>query len=152
MGAKVEKDPRSSDFGKIQIGNTRLDPLAGLAQVTTFLKRLQSGKLKTTDGSLKPARSGETTWNFIRSKFTPILGAAFDTRDILVGQKPPAGHPQILAKTSKNFPYVEGVIPQLVVPLGFRDVQEVMQEQGVPKGLAIELLNLFGWGMQHYGK
>lgn len=32
----VNWDWRSSDFGKIRIGDTRLDPMAGLAQVTTL--------------------------------------------------------------------------------------------------------------------
>lgn len=147
MGAKVEKDPRSSDFGKMVIGNTRIDPLAGLAQVTTFLGRVATGQTKTAKG-IKPLRGDDMKYGaddtfdiatrFLRTKFSPVLGAAVDisSGQNVVGQKVTPG------ETLKN----------LVIPLGFRDVQAVMKEQGVPKGLAIELLNLFGWGVQNYGK
>lgn len=42
----IEVDPRSSDFGKVRFGNTYLDPLAGLAQVTVFLSRVASGETR----------------------------------------------------------------------------------------------------------
>jgi len=42
----IELDPRSSDFGKVRFGNTYLDPLAGLAQVTVFLARVGAGETR----------------------------------------------------------------------------------------------------------
>src|SRR5690606_9183358 len=42
-GAKVGVDPHSSDFGKIIIGNTRLDPMVGLSQTATFTTRVLTG-------------------------------------------------------------------------------------------------------------
>lgn len=42
----IELDPRSSDFGKVRFGNTYLDPLAGLAQVTVFLARVGTGETR----------------------------------------------------------------------------------------------------------
>lgn len=53
----IELDPRSADFGKVRFGNTFLDPLAGLAQVTTFLARVATGETKTSP------------------KFDPVTGA-----------------------------------------------------------------------------
>lgn len=42
----IEVDPRSSDFGKVRFGNTFIDPLAGLAQVTVFLSRVATGETR----------------------------------------------------------------------------------------------------------
>jgi hypothetical protein len=39
-GAEVEKDPRSTDFGKIKVGNTRFDPSGGIASIVTLSTRL----------------------------------------------------------------------------------------------------------------
>jgi hypothetical protein len=39
-GAKVETDPTSSDYGKIRIGDTRIDPYAGFQQYIVNAKRL----------------------------------------------------------------------------------------------------------------
>jgi hypothetical protein len=43
-GASVSLDPRSSDFGKIKIGNTRIDPWGGFAQVAKFIAQVSSGQ------------------------------------------------------------------------------------------------------------
>ncbi len=42
----VETDPRSSDFGKIKIGNTRIDPWGGKIQQIILLSKLLSGEVK----------------------------------------------------------------------------------------------------------
>ncbi len=42
----IELDPRSVNFGKVRFGDTFLDPLAGLAQVTVFLARVASGETR----------------------------------------------------------------------------------------------------------
>lgn len=42
----IELDPRSANFGKVRFGDTFLDPLAGLAQVTVFLSRVASGETR----------------------------------------------------------------------------------------------------------
>lgn len=151
-GADVEDDPRSADFGKFRFGNTRLDPLFGLAQVTVFLSRLSLGKIKTQKKELKPAQSGATTWNFMRNKFSPVIGSAYDARDILLGQKTPPGHPTEILKIKDTFPYAEGVLPRMVVPISFPEVAKVMDDQGVAKGTVMTMISLFGAGVQTYGK
>ena len=44
-GAEVGKDPRSADFGKIKIGNTRIDTWGGFQQQIRLLSQLVTGKL-----------------------------------------------------------------------------------------------------------
>jgi hypothetical protein len=138
-GAKIETDPRSSDFLKMRFGETRLDPLGGLIQATVFMSRMASGKTKLTgSGKLKPARTLDTIGNFLRNKAAPVPGAIADARDILTGQKPPAGHPQTLREIARGF----------VLPMSADDLLAALQEQGVPKGVALGILSLFGMGLQ----
>jgi len=158
-GWEVEFDPRSSDFGKIKIGNTRLDPLGGLAQASVFVSRVATGEFKSANSGevrglrpdLRPLnlirdepmndepRYGQSDtsgvmWNFLRSKLSPQLGTFIDV------------------STGKNM-VGEKVTPTdaavgMVIPLSFRDVLVTMEEQGVPAGTAMFLVSLLGAGMQ----
>ncbi len=44
----AETDPRSSDFGKIKIGNTRYDITGGAASIVTLASRIATGSRKST--------------------------------------------------------------------------------------------------------
>ncbi len=149
-GAQIELDPRSSDFMKIRIGNTRLDPLGGLAQATVFLTRFFGGSKKSVNGKISSLQrpsaaeklpfgsddAWDVTGNFIRSKLNPALGTLINLR---AGQDPTGSYfgPKEAAKS-------------LFIPLSFGDIQQAIQEQGVAKGTALALLNLFGLRMQNY--
>lgn len=52
MGAKIELDPRSSDFMKARFGKTRMDIGAGFPQIITLAARLITGQTKTEDGRI----------------------------------------------------------------------------------------------------
>lgn len=86
-GANVDLNTTSSDFGKIKIGNTRIDPTGGMAQYIVLLSRGLQGKTtssitgKTTD--LNSGTYGDPTYlsvvgNFFRNKTTPLVGAILD--------------------------------------------------------------------------
>lgn len=138
-------DPRSSDFGKIKIGNTRLDPLGGLSQATVFAGRLATGETKkASTGEVVPIRGddvpygGATSYsvitNFMRSKLSPLAGTAVD----VVQGKHYDGEPVTPLSTATN----------LIAPLGLRDVVEAIEEHGVETGAAMGLAVMFGWGLQ----
>lgn len=142
---KKEHDPRSSDFGKVVLDNTRIDPWGGLQQVTVLELRLASRATKTLAGDVKStgpdrryggAGAFEIAAQFLRSKLSPIVGSAVDTvaGENLVGEKVTPG----------------SVAVNLSVPLTFRDIYSVMTEQGVPKGTAITILGAFGAGVSNY--
>jgi hypothetical protein len=141
----ISFDPRSSDFGKLRFGDTRLDPLSGLAQATVVTNRVAQGET-VKKGEVVPLRGddvpygGDDTYKvlakFARTKFSPSFGAAVN---IATG-KDVNNKPTTAARE----------IGSLFVPLSMRDVLTVMEEQGVPKGTAINLLQIFGMGLQHH--
>jgi hypothetical protein len=144
-GATIEDDSRSSDFGKLRFGDTRVDPLMGLSQVTVLESKLFSGKRKTAAGRIFPIRgqvpygqqdTSDVIKQFLRSKLSPIIGGALDiaTGKNVVGEK--------VTPTT--------VVSRLAVPLAFNDILEVMEENGIARGTAIQILSLFGMGVQNY--
>lgn len=87
-GAEVETDPRSTDFGKIKVGDTRVDIWAGESQMARFLVQLATGQHKTQAKDVIDAPRYKVVEKFIRTKLAP--GAAlvadatiFGGRDIL---------------------------------------------------------------------
>ncbi len=79
MGAEVEKDPRSSDFGKIKVGRTRVDVWGGFQQIARSTAQLISGKSKAvSSGELFSKTRLETFGRFIQSKLSPVAGLGIE--------------------------------------------------------------------------
>lgn len=57
-GVTVVDDPDSADFGKIQFGDTRFDPPAGLQQYIVLLHRIGSGEKTSTTGARETREMG----------------------------------------------------------------------------------------------
>lgn len=153
----VESDPRSRNFGKMRFGNTYVDPLAGLAQTTTFATQMITGEKKTAGKQeVQPlARYGRLSdvtgdqygkktpfWDdiagvmtyFARTKLAPLPSALIDAR---------TGYDVIGRETS---PVQEA--KELIVPMSLRDVVKLTEQHGIPRGLAFTLANMFGFGVQ----
>lgn len=139
---EIETDPRSSDAGKLKIGNTRVDLLGGLGQATVASTRFVTGQRKTLDdGKVIRQERTKTLGEFLRGKLAPIPGAAWTGNEIVRGEKPPPQYPQTLPELGVG----------LVHPITWGDIYEVMQEQGVDKGTALALLAMFGANVQTFG-
>ena len=142
-GAEVGTDPRSADFGKIKIGNTRVDTWGGFQQYFRLAGQLitgekinsQTGKLTTLgDGITAPDRY-DLLLSFLESKQAPIFTFA---RDMLKG-KDGAGN--------KIDPSVEMV--SRFIPMVIQDAYELHKDGGSP---FLALPAIFGAGIQTYGK
>jgi hypothetical protein len=80
----VEWDPRSSDFGKIKIGDTKFDVTGGMSSLVTLAARLGGGVKSTTTGEI----SGPLDFNgkgpseliagFTENKLSPLFGTLVD--------------------------------------------------------------------------
>ncbi len=146
----IEWDPRSSDFGKIRFGKTRVDPMAGMAQVTTFggrlisgeTKRLKSGKIVPIRGEKVPfgaSKSIDVMARFLRSKLSPVIGT---TVNIISGENF-IGEPTT----------PESIAKSLVVPIAIQDILDIMIADGVySRTVALSLLAIFGMGLQTHTK
>lgn len=142
-GAEVGSDPRSADFGKIKVGNTRYDLWAGFQQPIRALSQIISGKvISTTTGremtlgeGYKPMTRLDIVWNFLQSKESPV--ASF-IMGMMQGQNG-IGQP---------FNVPEEVISRMT-PMILSDMFDLYQEHGV-KGLAMAVPGAFGVGSQTY--
>ena len=141
-GAEVENDPRSSDFGKIKIGDTRYDILGGFGQYITLAARLYSNQTKTLKGNvldLKPSSLQGTrktvAEKFLENKFAPVPGYL---RDFLQGTDP-VGNPFDARKDAM----------QLFIPLFLQDAYNVYQSGGV-EDLPKVAPGFFGVGVQTF--
>lgn len=143
----VSLDPRSSDFLKIKFGETRIDPMSGLSQVIVLMGRIASGQRVGADGEVVNLRGEDvpygglgvagTAGNFVRTKFAPIPGAAFDiaTGENVVGQ------PVTPFSSLVN----------LFIPLSLREIKDTAESRGIPQGAVLTILSLHGMGASTYG-
>jgi hypothetical protein len=76
----VEEDPRSSDFGKIKVGNTRVDITGGIGSILILVARGFSQSYKSSTTGLL-SKYGEdymspvfmdAIWDFTENKFSPM--------------------------------------------------------------------------------
>jgi hypothetical protein len=76
-GAEVNDDPRSTDFGKIKVGDTRYDIWGGFQQYARVATQLLSGQ-KNVQGDVSKADRLDTATKFVRSKLAPIPASTVD--------------------------------------------------------------------------
>ena len=144
-GADVNLDPRNSDFGKIRIGDTRIDIAGGFLQYLTVASRLASGEyVSSATGEVTPLGSdfGETSTadileRFGRQKMAPVPAYVYD---LFKGQTFEGDdfHP---AKEAGR----------LLLPIGFESTYDTYQSQGRGPAAVGFGLNGVGFGVQTYG-
>lgn len=135
---QIEKD------GKVRWGNSVVDPLAGLSQAGKLLSRTVPDLARGVTGqNQRIVKYGQKsawdyTTDFIRTKLAPLPGAAVN----LMTGKTSVGEPTSVKDEALS----------MVMPMSFRDVYKATKEHGVPKGIALGILSMLGYGLQHYPK
>lgn len=173
-GAQVETDPRSSDWGKVRIGDTRFDIFAGFQQyarlgaqlLPNFGTELPVGGVKSPvtgrvreygKGFHAPTRLDQVS-RFAEGKLAPIPSMLVD---IFRGQDVRAE-----PKTSEEIAaMMEGrevkplrrprpgidkqkMLEDAITPLALRDALDAMQEWGPETGAYMATPAMFGVGIQ----
>lgn len=143
-GADVGLDPRSSDFGKIKIGDTRVDVAGGFQQYLVVASRLAKGEMvSSTSGKLTALEGG-----FAKPSRADILQR--------FGEQKLAPVPAFANAWAKNETFTGDEFSpakeagKLVVPLGWEATYGTAREAGAPAAAATAVLGGIGFGVQTY--
>lgn len=141
----VELDPRSADFGKIRVNDTRFDISGGMLSLVTLAARLatMSSKSSTTGkvSSLNSGKFGATTgWDvlttFTTNKASPLASVVLD---LLKGHD-----------FNGDKPTVAGEAYNLLMPLPISNVQELMSNPNSANVLVAEMADAIGFVTNTY--
>jgi hypothetical protein len=153
LPGSVDFDPRSADFGKIKVGNTRFDVSGGMSSIATLAARLatQSTKSSTTgkvtklnarDKKGNPVYVGQTgadvLVNFAENKLSPIGQIVLD----LLKQND---------RTGKK-PTVLGEANNLLTPLPITNAYELYTTEGGADPLLGIIADALGISVNTYAK
>lgn len=153
----VELDPRSADFGKIKIGDTRFDVTGGMGSILTLGARLLpviasfadkniKGYTKsTTDGKLKQINSGafgaetgmDVINDWIDNRTSPILSVL---EDILKGQD-----------QNDQTPTPVGELKNLGEPFVASNIEQSLEDPKSANWLLGEIVDGLGFSENTYG-
>lgn len=150
----VETDPRSSNFGKIKIGDTRFDVTGGISSLATLFSRMtptwhdgefgwwtksattgKYTKLSTGEfGSLTPVDVFE---QFLEGKLSPLLGVI---RDIYKQED-----------FSGNKITVGGLVSNAVLPMSIQNFLELLRNENSAPLIPSLILDFIGINPSTYG-
>lgn len=122
-GAEVEMDWRSSDFGKIKVGDTRYNYWGAFQPMARLAGQMFSGEIKRTGtGKIKDKARLELLSNFLRTKLAPVPSLAWDikTGETFRGE-PVEPTPEFITKRSL----------EMITPLFLQDCYDAWQYQGI---------------------
>ena len=142
-GAEVGLDPRSADFAKIKLGDTRIDVAGGFQQYIVagyrFAKRetvSASGEVTELEGGFAKRSRADIVARFARQKLAPVPAFGWDwaSNENFTGDE---------FSTAK-----EG--GRLFLPLGIESTYETANEYGPAAAAATFGLGGIGFGVQTY--
>jgi len=139
-GAQIEIDPRSTEFGKIRIGNTRLDFWGGLQPIARTMAQLVTNQRKDLGGGFYSADRMITLGRFFQGKLSPSASMLVDIMrgETFIGDELTATGASLKAQAFNR-----------LTPMFVQDLVDAVKEWG-PKGAAFGILAGFGAGVQTY--
>lgn len=143
-GADVDDDWRSSDFGKIRIGNQRYDIWGGFQSYVRLIGQLSTGETKsTTTGVIKElgTKMGQRSrydvvLSFARGKLSPVPATVVD---VLAGK----------TMMGEDVTFESKAVNSLM-PLIVSDIKSAVYDKGVSGILTAGIPATFGIGVQNY--
>jgi hypothetical protein len=144
---KYEFDPRSSDFGKTRIGDTRIDTGAGVNQLVTLVSRLATGQTKRASGEIVDLTGDDVPYGasdatdvmtrFLRTKLAPLPSGVIDwiAKENVVGEKATVGK----------------IVGDRLTPMTWADILDAQKALNVPQWTVASIEAFFGSGVSTYG-
>jgi hypothetical protein len=154
----LELDSRSSDFGKIKIGNSRVDFLGGFLPFYRSASQILMGQKKNLTSAqveeLNQKFGGTTRFDiakdFFANKLAPLPRMGYDFLDKTAAQV----EKDKLEKEQDNSIWNDLGYPvwaqDLTVPIWTQDISKLNEEHGVVAGTGLTMLNLLGAGVQNF--
>jgi len=150
---EVELDPRSSDFGKVRVGNTRFDFWAGYQQLARHIAQLAAGERKTlATKEIRKASRKEVLARYARSKLAPVPAFVVDlwTGKTYTGDEMKLFSWGYWQAEPTKWEMGRDVLDQLrkrFAPLSFQDIGEAFYYQGGGAALATIPAAILGMGV-----
>jgi hypothetical protein len=141
IGAQIEWNPQSSDFGKIKIGDTRLDIWTGYAQWTRLIAQLTTAKKKTAGGQITDVNRAEIVQRFLQSKASPLTGLLYD---ILRGETYMGEEVSLDTESLQRQAYTR------IMPLAAQDLIDAIDQEGLLGGTIAGISSGLGVGVVTY--
>jgi hypothetical protein len=141
-GAEVSDEETSADYGKVKLGDTRIDPGGGFLQFYTLYNRMyQGGYTSSSTGEFHKFGEGyqaetqlSNLMRFGSNKLNPVMKFAYD-----------------LANATEYNPFhVKDRVAQLATPLYVQDIMSIVKED--PDMIPWLGPMMFGIGAQTYSK
>lgn len=152
-GAEIGINPKSADFGKIKIGDTRIDITGGFGQYIRSFVQLSTGeyvssvtgKKYTLGEGYKSMTRRDIALRLIEAKEAPI--ASFIT-DLMQGTTITGEKVKPIPKELSVEAFMKSEIGQRLIPMVAGDIYDLAKED--PNLLPLGVLGIFGFGLQTY--
>jgi len=122
----LEMNPTSTDFGKIRVGNTRLDTWGGFLPYWRLMTRMLTGEYKSQMGEIREVDREEEAIRAVLMKFAPFPGFIMD----MIRGETIVGDELTLAPED-----VRDQVIQRLAPFVVQDIMEAAQEDGWMGGM-----------------
>lgn len=129
-------DPRSSDFGKIVLGDTRFDLTTGTAGILTLLARVGSGSTVDLSGVKKDAKWGDVVSRFLEGKASPGVRVLYDAvyAPLFGGDKTMMGKDSVWKISDKTteeaIEHVAMAVMDFIAPISLQSLIELGVDSG----------------------
>lgn len=151
VGAQIINDPRSPDFRKVKVGNTRMDNMAGLQQYGVGATQFLTGKTtSSTDNKTRDLYGGfgDSKRSFGVRTTADVVGNFLVNRTKLI--------PSMIIAWMKGTDFdgkpfeFKKALANRIYPLVAQDIYELAEED--PKLLPFAIAPIVGEGLQTYGR